>query len=352
MTQEFLDLDKVIDDRETKIIICCGSGGVGKTTTSAAIAVRAAEAGRKVVVLTIDPARRLAQSMGLGELDNTPRPVPEIDTVAGGSLDAMMLDMKRTFDDVVVAHSTPEKAAQILANPFYEALSSSFSGTQEYMAMEKLGQLHAAAEANGRWDLPLSWGVDLRWLTLFAILKVNDVSQSTAAGAPRPEARAEGDRRATVQPCRPETLVAKEVHPMPRKARPERCVAVEIGVLLLGCIVPPFRRRPQGVERGRRASSTSVGVPDGFRRYAAAAFGDPVPADDTAVIGGRARLRPGGSRAVVPGPRRDVSRPRALVRRTAFPLTWFGVGLAGGRDACVGGRGRASFFGRPGPEFP
>ena len=126
---------------------------MGKTTTSAAIAVRAAEAGRKVVVLTIDPARRLAQSLGLGELDNTPRPVAEIDTAAGGSLDAMMLDMKRTFDDVVIAHSTPEKAAAILANPFYEALSSSFSGTQEYMAMEKLGQLHATAEADGRWDL-------------------------------------------------------------------------------------------------------------------------------------------------------------------------------------------------------
>ncbi len=153
MTSEFLDLDKLLGDRETKIIICCGAGGVGKTTTSAAIAVRAAEAGRKVVVLTIDPARRLAQSLGIGELDNTPRPVAKIDTAAGGSLDAMMLDMKRTFDDVVVAHSTPDKAAAILANPFYEALSSSFSGTQEYMAMEKLGQLHAMAEADGRWDL-------------------------------------------------------------------------------------------------------------------------------------------------------------------------------------------------------
>jgi anion-transporting ArsA/GET3 family ATPase len=153
VTAPFLDLDKVLDDRETKIVICCGAGGVGKTTTSAAIAVRAAEAGRKVVVLTIDPARRLAQSLGLGELDNTPRPVAGVDTAAGGRLDAMMLDMKRTFDDVVIAHSTPEKAAAILANPFYEALSSSFSGTQEYMAMEKLGQLHALAEADGRWDL-------------------------------------------------------------------------------------------------------------------------------------------------------------------------------------------------------
>ena len=152
-TVPFLDIDKIIGDRQTKIIICCGSGGVGKTTTSAAIAVRAAEAGRKVAVLTIDPARRLAQSLGVGELDNTPRPVTMIDTAAGGSLDAMMLDMKGTFDDVVIAHSTPDKAAAILQNQFYVALSSEFSGTQEYMAMEKLGQLHAEAEASGRWDL-------------------------------------------------------------------------------------------------------------------------------------------------------------------------------------------------------
>jgi anion-transporting ArsA/GET3 family ATPase len=149
----FLDVDKIIGDRETKIIICCGSGGVGKTTISAAIAARAAEAGRKVVVLTIDPARRLAQSLGVGELDNTPRPVTTIDTAAGGSLDAMMLDMKGTFDEVVKAHSTPEKAAAILQNQFYIALSSEFSGTQEYMAMEKLGQLHSEAEAHGTWDL-------------------------------------------------------------------------------------------------------------------------------------------------------------------------------------------------------
>lgn len=155
----FLDLDAVIADRGCEIVICCGSGGVGKTTTSAALALRAAEAGRKVVVLTIDPARRLAQSLGLGELNNTPRPVLGVDTAAGGSLDAMMLDMKRTFDDVVTAHSTPERAREILSNPFYEALSSSFSGTQEYMAMEKLGQLHEQTVREGqstaerRWDL-------------------------------------------------------------------------------------------------------------------------------------------------------------------------------------------------------
>ncbi len=148
-------LDDVLSDRQTRILVCCGSGGVGKTTTAAALALRAAEAGRRVCVLTIDPAKRLAQSMGLAELDNTPRAVEDIDTSAGGSLDAMMLDMKRTFDEVVQAHASPEKAEQILNNPFYQALSSSFAGTQEYMAMEKLGQLHHQKGEDGqpRWDL-------------------------------------------------------------------------------------------------------------------------------------------------------------------------------------------------------
>ncbi|WP_068399086.1 ArsA family ATPase [Kribbia dieselivorans] len=146
-------IDEVIDNPDRRIVVCCGSGGVGKTTMAASIGVRAAERGRRVVVLTIDPARRLAQALGLESLDNTPRPVSGILAESGGSLDAMMLDMKRTFDEVVEAHSTPEKAAQILANPFYQALSSSFAGTQEYMAMEKLGQLRRESEAEGRWDL-------------------------------------------------------------------------------------------------------------------------------------------------------------------------------------------------------
>jgi anion-transporting ArsA/GET3 family ATPase len=148
-----LDLGALLTDPDVHIVVCCGSGGVGKTTTSAALALQAAEAGRKVVVLTIDPARRLAHSMGLTELDNTPRSVAGTDGSRGGSLDAMMLDMKRTFDEVVEAHATPEKAEQILANPFYQALSSSFAGTQEYMAMEKLSQLQAEAAESGRWDL-------------------------------------------------------------------------------------------------------------------------------------------------------------------------------------------------------
>ena len=153
-----LDVDRLIDDRRTRIIVCCGSGGVGKTTIAAALGLRAAEHGRHVVVLTVDPARRLAQSMGLTSLDNTPRPVRGIkngNQQAGngaepaGSLHAMMLDMKRTFDEIVEAHADPDRAAQILANPFYQSLSSSFAGTQEYMAMEKLGQLRRADE----WDL-------------------------------------------------------------------------------------------------------------------------------------------------------------------------------------------------------
>ncbi|MBO0805490.1 MAG: ArsA family ATPase [Nocardiopsaceae bacterium] len=144
-----LDVDRIIDDRRARIIVCCGSGGVGKTTTAAAIGLRAAERGRQVCVLTVDPARRLAQSMGLTSLDNTPRRVDGVSVEAGGSMHAMMLDMKRTFDEVVEAHADPARAAQILANPFYQALSSSFAGTQEYMAMEKLGQLRTS----GEWDL-------------------------------------------------------------------------------------------------------------------------------------------------------------------------------------------------------
>ncbi|QGN58440.1 ArsA family ATPase [Nostocoides sp. HKS02] len=152
-TPPALDLAALLTDQRTRIVVCCGAGGVGKTTTAAALGLWAAEQGRRVVVLTIDPARRLAQSLGLTELDNTPRPVVGVDPAAGGSLDAMMLDMKRTFDEVVEQHATPDKAAQILANPFYQAVSSSFAGTQEYMAMEKLGQLRAEADRDGRWDL-------------------------------------------------------------------------------------------------------------------------------------------------------------------------------------------------------
>ncbi len=146
-----LDVATLVRDPTTRVVVTCGSGGVGKTTTAAAMALIGAEAGRRTVVLTIDPARRLAQSMGLTELDNTPREVKGATSDASnGQLFAMMLDMKRTFDEVVLEHSaTQDRAEQIFANPFYQSLSSSFAGTQEYMAMEKLGQLVAADE----WDL-------------------------------------------------------------------------------------------------------------------------------------------------------------------------------------------------------
>ncbi|MGP3686997.1 ArsA family ATPase [Streptomyces sp. IBSNAI002] len=171
-----LAVDGLLDDPQTRIIVCCGAGGVGKTTTAAALGVRAAERGRKAVVLTIDPARRLAQSMGIDSLDNTPRRVTGVGSgdadgeaggeaggnggrggggggggngAAGGELHAMMLDMKRTFDEIVEGHADAERAQAILANPFYQSLSAGFAGTQEYMAMEKLGQLRARDD----WDL-------------------------------------------------------------------------------------------------------------------------------------------------------------------------------------------------------
>src|SRR6202000_2437811 len=102
------DVDALLHDAQ--IVVCCGAGGVGKTTTAAALALRAAEQGRNVCVLTIDPARRLARSRGLTELDNPPREVAGIDASKGGHLDAMMLDMKRTFDEIVLAHSDKARA--------------------------------------------------------------------------------------------------------------------------------------------------------------------------------------------------------------------------------------------------
>ncbi len=160
MTSPSLDIDALLDDPAIRIVVCCGSGGVGKTTTSAALAVRAADHGRRVAVLTIDPARRLAQALGLAELGNEPGRVAGVpdgdgmpDARSGepprGELHAMMLDMRRTFDEMVQTHTTPDRAEKILANPFYQTISTSFSGTQEYMAMEKLGQL----AATGKWDL-------------------------------------------------------------------------------------------------------------------------------------------------------------------------------------------------------
>ncbi len=129
------DLAAVVAERH--VIVCTGSGGVGKTTTAAALAVGAARRGRRTIVLTIDPARRLAQSLGLGELGDRPHPVAGVD-----GLDAMMLDMKRTFDEVIERHAgDAARAARIKGNRFYQQMSDSLAGTQEYMAMEKLHDL-------------------------------------------------------------------------------------------------------------------------------------------------------------------------------------------------------------------
>jgi anion-transporting ArsA/GET3 family ATPase len=120
--------------------VCCGSGGVGKTTTAAVIALEGARRGRKTVVVTIDPAKRLADALGLAGLSGTPR---RIDGDWPGELWATMLDTKSTFDTLVVKHAaTPEQGRRILANRFYRNISGALSGTQEYMAMEKLYELH------------------------------------------------------------------------------------------------------------------------------------------------------------------------------------------------------------------
>jgi len=130
------DLAPAVGERH--VIVCTGSGGVGKTTTAAALALGAARAGRRTIVLTIDPAHRLAQSLGLHALDNSPRPVEGVE-----GLDAMMLDMRRTFDEVIDRHAPSLARAQaIRSNRFYKQLSESLAGTQEYMAMEKLYDLH------------------------------------------------------------------------------------------------------------------------------------------------------------------------------------------------------------------
>ncbi|WP_375488315.1 ArsA family ATPase [uncultured Mycobacterium sp.] len=143
-----LDIGAILADTTNRVVVCCGAGGVGKTTTAASMALRAAEYGRTVVVLTIDPAKRLAQALGIHDLGNSPQRVPLAPEVPG-ELYAMMLDMRRTFDEMVVQYSGPERAQTILDNQFYQTVATSLAGTQEYMAMEKLGQLLS----QDRWDL-------------------------------------------------------------------------------------------------------------------------------------------------------------------------------------------------------
>src|SRR5580700_8888021 len=138
-----------------RVLVTVGAGGVGKTTTAAALGLAAARRGRRVLVMTIDPARRLAESLGIGHMpteavDIDPKRFAASDYPLEGSLTAMMLDTKRTFDDLVIKHSsTKENAQKLLGNKLYQYVSTSLAGTQEYMAMEKL----VAVKADPRWDL-------------------------------------------------------------------------------------------------------------------------------------------------------------------------------------------------------
>jgi anion-transporting ArsA/GET3 family ATPase len=139
-----------------RILVCVGSGGVGKTTTAATLALMAARRGRRTLVLTIDPAKRLANSLGLDELGHTIQQVPR-DLVHGGGgtdtrgeLHAMMLDQKAAFDEVVRHHAKdPEAVLRIMANPIYAQISGSLAGSQEYAAMAKLQEF----DATGKWEL-------------------------------------------------------------------------------------------------------------------------------------------------------------------------------------------------------
>jgi anion-transporting ArsA/GET3 family ATPase len=146
-------LDEVLASR--RVVAVVGSGGVGKTTLSAALGVRAALQGRKVLVLTIDPARRLANSLGLSTLGNVETRIPdEAFRAAGleprGELWAMTLDLRRGWDDLIERYApSRERRDKILQNPLYKALSTQMVGSLEYMAMEKVHQLEAA----GGYDL-------------------------------------------------------------------------------------------------------------------------------------------------------------------------------------------------------
>jgi len=131
-------LGHVVDHH--RIVVCTGSGGVGKTTTAAVVAMEAARRGRRACVVTIDPARRLANAMGLAGLTGT---ATRVDGPWDGELWALMLDTKSTFDALVAKHAgDPAQAEAILSNRFYRNISGALSGTQEYMAMEKLYELH------------------------------------------------------------------------------------------------------------------------------------------------------------------------------------------------------------------
>jgi anion-transporting ArsA/GET3 family ATPase len=140
--------------RDAHVLVTTGAGGVGKTTAAAALGLAAAREGRRTLVLTIDPARRLAQAMGITGIGDEPSRVELPDHLADpdgdGQLWAMMLDMQTTFDRLIDRHATSRARAEaIKTNRIYRTLSSTLSGTQEYMAMERLHELHES----GEWDL-------------------------------------------------------------------------------------------------------------------------------------------------------------------------------------------------------
>ena len=141
--------------RRKRVVVCVGSGGVGKTTTSAVMALDAAIEGQRALVLTIDPARRLANSLGVSKLDNEPRQIPleqfrEVGIEPRGELWAMMLDMKQSYDKLVNRYAPDADAKRsILRNRFYQYFSTSLAGTQEYAAAERLYEIYT----EGDWDL-------------------------------------------------------------------------------------------------------------------------------------------------------------------------------------------------------
>ena len=169
---------------ERRILLCVGSGGVGKTTTAAALALAAARRGKRTLVLTIDPARRLANSLGLQSLGHQVQQVDPALVRRGapsdrGELWAMMLDQKQAFDEVVARHAKdPEAVKRILANPVYAQISGSLSGAQEYAAMAKLHDF----DRTGGWDLivvdtpPTSHALDF----LDAPIKLSEAIDSPA----------------------------------------------------------------------------------------------------------------------------------------------------------------------------
>ena len=154
MTIEASEIQALVADHQ--VLVCCGSGGVGKTTIAAVLALEGARQGRKTCVITIDPAKRLADALGLEALSDEPTPVDrkrwddDGSAKPDGTLSAMMLDTKSTFDQLVTANAgSTDQAERILDNRFYRNVSGALGGTQEYMAMEKLHELHA----NGNFDL-------------------------------------------------------------------------------------------------------------------------------------------------------------------------------------------------------